>query len=61
MTAFLNIDDLRAHAAPFDPYEMPRRAEFVRPVLSAHWFTTPDGRLTCRWQTDEPAPDRPPQ
>jgi hypothetical protein len=58
MTAFLNVDVLRAHAAPIDLREALRRAGISRP--EARWLVAHDGRLTCRWQTNDPAPEFPP-
>jgi len=73
MTAFLNFHVVRAHAAPVglcpgDPREALRRAEITRPVVPPRWFTAPDGRLMCQWesgresgrQTNNPAPEFPP-
>lgn len=69
MAAFLAIDVLWAHAVPIFPctapdfgYEpsWPRSAAEPRPVLTARWLMAPDGRLTCRWQTDVSAPFGPP-
>jgi hypothetical protein len=69
MAAFLTVDVLRAHAAPVLP-RVPfwraseparsRLASRARPVLTARWLVPPDGRLTCRWQTDVSAPFGPP-
>jgi hypothetical protein len=61
MAAFLTVDALRAHAVPafphaaFGPAGNPvplRPAARPRPALTAHWVVAPDGKLTCRWQTD---------
>ena len=69
MTAFLTTNVLRAHAAPdFPPAGFahspaparPLPARLQRPVLTARWLVAPDGRLTCRWQTDASAPSEPP-
>jgi hypothetical protein len=61
MTGFLTLDRLRAHAAPFDWHDPPRRDDPPpRPVLTAQWYVAADGQLTCRWLADDPAPDRPP-
>ena len=57
MTAFLIVDVPRAPTAPLSPR---RHIAAPRPVLSARWLVAPDGHLTCRWQADDPAPDRPP-
>jgi hypothetical protein len=69
MAAFLSVDVLRAYAAPVFP-RVPfwhahepawsRPASGRRPVLTARWLVAPDGRLTCRWQTDVSAPFGPP-
>lgn len=63
MAAFLTVDVLRAHAAPGLPQAVidrvparPFPALPPRPVLTARWLVAPDGRLTCRWQTDVSAP-----
>jgi hypothetical protein len=69
MAAFLAVDVLRAYAVPVFPCvtsdhghesAWPRPAAEPRPVLTAHWLMAPDGRLTCRWQTDVSAPFGPP-
>jgi hypothetical protein len=60
MTAFLTVDVLRAHAVPVHLREALRRADLSRPVLLARWLIAPDGRPICRWQTDDPAPEFPP-
>jgi hypothetical protein len=60
MTAFLTINVLRAHLAPLRLRDSLRRADAPRPALSTRWQIAPDGRLTCRWQADDPAPERPP-
>ena len=69
MAAFLTVDVLRAHSAPaFPPGPLgpvgqtacTRPASRRRPVLHAHWQLGPDGRLTCRWQTDVSVPHGPP-
>lgn len=69
MTAFLTAKVLRAHAAPdFPPARFGHAQEPARPlparlprrVLTARWLVAPDGRLTCRWQTDVSAPFEPP-
>jgi hypothetical protein len=69
MVAFLTVDVLRAHAASAFPRAAHGGAgkgawpsEAARPhvVLSACWLVAPDGRLTCRWQTDVPALGPPP-
>jgi hypothetical protein len=60
MTAFLNLDWLRAHAAPEALYDTLHRVDAMRPALAACWLTAPDGRLVCRWRTDDRASDDPP-
>jgi hypothetical protein len=69
MAAFLAVDVLRANAVPALPRVTSdhrhepawlRPAAEPRPVLTAHWLMAPDGRLTCRWQTDVSAPFGPP-
>jgi len=67
MAAFLTVDVLRAHAAPVFPRAPFWRASepaWLRPAprhgLTARWRVAPDGRLTCRWQTDVSAPFGPP-
>jgi hypothetical protein len=66
MAAFLTVDVLWAHAAPAFPHgpqgqiAWPGPAPQRRPVLRASWQVGPDGRLTCRWQSDVPAPLGPP-
>jgi len=60
MTAVLNSDLLRAHAAPKALYDTLHRVDVMRPALAACWLTTPDGRLVRRWLTDDRAPDDPP-
>lgn len=60
MTAFLTADVLRAHGAPLNLREALRRTDAPHSVLTARWTIAPDGHLTCRWQADDPAPDRPP-
>jgi hypothetical protein len=69
MAAFLAVDVLRAQAVPVFPRVTPdhgHEAPWLRPVaeprtvLTAHWVMAPDGRLTCRWQTDVSAPFGPP-
>ncbi len=69
MSAFLTADVLRAHAAPLnlrdtvprtDAPPPVRRTDAPRPVLTARWVVQPDGHLACRWQADDPTPDRPP-
>ena len=60
MTAFLTIDVLRAHAAPLNLRDALRRTDAPRPVLTARWMIAPNGHLVCRWQAEDPAPDRPP-
>ncbi len=69
MTAFLPVDILRVHAAPdvlpaaigpTGPQAGPHAAPRPRAVLTAHWTTAPDGRLTCCWQADASARFRPP-
>jgi hypothetical protein len=72
MAAFLKVDVLRAHAVPALPQAVlahaparpflptPPRPTPPRPVLTARWLIAPDGRLTCRWQTDAAAPHDPP-
>jgi hypothetical protein len=47
MVAFLKVDMWRAYDAPAFA-----RTMFGGPVLGARWMVAPDGRLTCRWQTD---------
>jgi hypothetical protein len=62
MVAFLTVDVPWAHAAPALPctaYGAVGTA-WPRPVLTARWLIAPDGRLTCRWQTDVSAPFGPP-
>jgi len=71
MAAFLKLDVLRTHAvldlpravlddAPARPFPPPPLgAPTSRPVLTARWLAAPDGRLTCRWQTDAAAPQGP--
>ena len=59
MTGFLNLNLLRAHAAPRDRWPDREPAAFARPRLFAQWACTPNGRLVCRWQTEdrtEPVP-----
>lgn len=60
MTAFLNLDLLRAHAAPEALYGSLHRADVMRLALAASWLIAPDGRLVCRWRLDDRAPDDPP-
>ena len=60
MTAFLTADILEAHVAPLNLRDALRRMDAPRPVLTACWLIAPDGHLACRWQADDPAPDRPP-
>lgn len=59
MTAFLTVDMLQAHAAPLNLSITQRHTDAPRPVLTARWLIGPDRHLTCRWQADDPAPDRP--
>jgi hypothetical protein len=62
MTGFLNLNLLRAHAAPRDRWPDRGPAAFTRPRLVAQWACTPEGRRVCRWQTDdrtEPVPPTP--
>ena len=69
MTAILDIDVLRTHAvsviAPVDLGHAPesdwnRASATSRPSLMMRWRVMPDGRLTCRWQTDVSATFGPP-
>jgi hypothetical protein len=47
MVAFLKVDMWRAYdALAF------ARTMFGCPMLGTRWMVAPDGRLTCRWQTD---------
>ena len=59
MTAFLTIDVLRAHVAPLNLRDALPRTDAPRSVLTARWLIGPDGHLACRWQADDPGPDRP--
>jgi len=61
MTAILNIDALRTHAVSMIEVMEADRASAspwhgqlpgLRPALSMCRRSMPDGRLTCRWQTD---------
>jgi hypothetical protein len=63
MTAFLDTDRLRRQALPGSLTEIldPRRDSPRRPVLIATWQVGSDGRLTCRWDTDDPGTERPPR
>jgi hypothetical protein len=63
------LDDATAHPFPTalsfpttlaSPTSPPFAASSPRPVLTACWLAAPDGRLTCRWQTDVSAPFGPP-
>jgi hypothetical protein len=69
MASFLQVEFLRAHAAPelpaavFDQAGQAAARNVAAParkVLTARWIIAPDGRLTCRWQADLSAPFRPP-
>jgi hypothetical protein len=53
MTGFLNRNLLRAHTAPQDRWPDRRPAAPVRPRLVAQWECTPEGRLVCRWRTED--------
>jgi hypothetical protein len=56
MTGFLNLDQLRAHAAPQGhwPDRWPDRGRVLaRPRLVAQWECASDGRLICRWRIDD--------
>jgi hypothetical protein len=52
MTGFLNLDQLRAHAAPQGLWPDRGRAP-ARPRLVAQWECASDGRLICRWRIDD--------
>jgi hypothetical protein len=56
MTAFLNTEVLRAHAAPPTVRDALMHICVPRPRLTAHWVITPDGRLACCWQAEDPDP-----
>jgi len=53
MTGFLNLDLLRAHAAPRDRWPDRGRAAIARPHLVAQWEPASDGHLVCRWRIDD--------
>jgi hypothetical protein len=53
MTGFLNLDLLRAHAAPGDRWPDRGRAALARPRLLAQWEVASDGRLVCCWRIDD--------
>jgi hypothetical protein len=53
MTAFLDFDFRRPHEAPADRWRDVRRGNDPRPTLVAGWTVASNGRLTCRWRTDE--------
>ena len=61
MTAFLDTDRLRREALPGGLAEHLRRVAARRPSLCASWQLGPDGRLTCRWDTDDPVAKRLPR
>jgi hypothetical protein len=52
MTGFLNLDQLRAHAAPMDRWP-DRGGAPPRPRLVAQWECASDGRPICRWRIDD--------
>lgn len=54
MAGFLNHNLLRAHAAPRDRWPDRGAVVLTRPRLVAQWECTPEGRLACRWQTEDP-------
>ncbi len=59
MTGFLNLSLLRAHAALRDRWPDRGPAAPTRPRLVAQWACTAEGRLVCRWHTEdrtEPVP-----
>jgi hypothetical protein len=60
MTGFLNLDLLRAHAAPRDRWPDRGRMALARPHLVAQWECAPDGRLVCRWRIDDRTEAEPP-
>ena len=54
MTAFLDFFDVRrTHDAPAARWNDVRRTNDARPMLVAGWIVAPNGRLTCRWRTDD--------
>jgi hypothetical protein len=53
MTGFLNLDLLRAHAAPRDRWPDRGHVASARPRLVARWECAADGRLVCRWRIDD--------
>ena len=53
MTGFLNLDLLRTHEASWDCCRDLARVNNPRPRLVAAWHVDADGRLACRWQTDD--------
>jgi len=60
MTAFLTVDTSRARPASGIPRAPLRLIRVLAParfppraVPTARWLIAPDGRLTCRWQTDK--------
>lgn len=63
MTAFLKLDRLRATALPVGPAVLFRLPETTRtrPALTATWHVGEDGRLICRWDTDDPKGPRAPR
>jgi hypothetical protein len=69
VAAFLSVDVLRAYATPSLPCAIfaqaaepasSRLTSHRRPTLVARWAVTPDGRLSCRWETDASTISRPP-
>jgi len=57
MTGFLKNDLLRAQEAPDFVVRALLRGWIPRPRLIAQWSMAPDGRLVCRWQTDDKTED----
>jgi len=53
MTGFLNLNLLRAHAAPGNRWPGGGRVALARPRLVAQWELASDGRLVCRWRIDD--------
>jgi len=60
MTAFLNNHRLRREALPGTLHDILRLTGPRRTALTAIWRVEPDGRLTCRWDTQSPETSRPP-
>jgi hypothetical protein len=56
MTAFLDLNALRANALPADLASALLNVDRSRPRLSAEWVIAADGALICRWRIDEAGP-----